>query len=94
MAIDHWKKWLPETYLNLKQQGTLEAVIEKAVSQTVIEMDQLLDAGMNYDQAWEMVRQEYLLLPPEKKEPDLERPELEELLEVRKELNDLYRKYL
>jgi len=63
----HWKEFQPKRYARLEAAGTLTAEIAKAKAKTRKDMDQLMEsAGLSWDEAWEMVRQRYLFLPPER----------------------------
>jgi hypothetical protein len=61
----HWKEHLPNRYRELKAAGTLEKALTDAAEQTYREVDQLEQSGFQPDEAWQMVRETYLLLPPE-----------------------------
>jgi len=61
----HWKEHLPIRYRSLKEAGTLERSLRAAAEQTYLETSQLEQAGFQPDEAWQMVREQYLLLPAE-----------------------------
>ena len=69
LARAHWKEHLPNRYAALQKAGKLEASLDQAANQTYLETSQLEDAGMNPQEAWEMTREKYLLLPEEGTEP-------------------------
>lgn len=64
-ARSHWQAFLPDKTARLTKAGTLEAALDEAVEQTFAEVSQLEDSGTAPDEAWQMVREKYLLLPPE-----------------------------
>ena len=102
LAYHHWKEHCPTMFKQLLKAGKLPKALEDAADQTALEMDQMMEAGFNYLDAWEAVRQTYLLLP---EEPDLEEPEEEtdldrahklmgELIKMHQEAEELrYRDY-
>jgi len=74
MAERHWREFLPEMVRELEAKGTLMEALFEAQETTLDEMETLtrrLETEQNltlqqaHDQAWEMVREKYLLLPPE-----------------------------
>jgi hypothetical protein len=62
-ARPHWREFRPELYRGLEATGTLDERLLKAAEQTQVELDSLVKAGMTHQNAWEMVREEYLFLP-------------------------------
>ena len=68
-AGHHWQEHLPTLYRGHLADGTLPQALRRAAELTATEMDSLLEAGFDPDQAWEMVRNEYLFLPPEPEKP-------------------------
>jgi len=52
-------------YRQLVKAGKLQSALTEAVEATEREMDELMDQGFQYHNAWEAVRQTYLLLPQE-----------------------------
>lgn len=74
IAERHWREFCPKLVTDLEAQGRLHEMLLEAEEQTEAEMDQLrrqlmcqgLTAQQAHDQAWEMVRERYLFLPPEK----------------------------
>ena len=74
MAERHWREFCPKLVADLEAQCRLDEMLLEAEEQTEAEMDQLrrqlmcqgLTAQQAHDQAWEMVRERYLFLPPEK----------------------------
>lgn len=70
MARAHWREHQPTRYRELEKAGKLEQALETAAQQTSLEMDQLEDSGMTFDEAWQATRETYLLPPPETPEQD------------------------
>lgn len=64
-ARSHWKEHLPKRYAALKEAGMLEKSLREAANQTFLEVSQLEDSGFQPDEAWQMVRENYLMLPAE-----------------------------
>jgi hypothetical protein len=99
MAREHWQEWLPKMYQEMEASGRLEHHLEEAARLTQQQMKSLMDSGLYEHEAWEMVREEYILRKPEPEayedqeedEDDKARRELYELdREIfRKMLNDL-----
>ena len=65
MAEDHWKEHLPKLYSHLKKEGELDEALDYAVAQTPHEMIVTQNAGATRQEAWEELRERYLILPPE-----------------------------
>ncbi len=73
MAAKHWREFLPRMVAQLEVAGQLHEMLLEAEDQTETELDQLrrqlihdgLTPQQAHDQAWEMVRQKYIFLPPE-----------------------------
>jgi hypothetical protein len=76
LARSHWKEHRPKLYRNLKKSGDLEKRVENAARLTLdafnLEKDRLVNTGMSPSQAseiaWELVREEWILLRSEKHE--------------------------
>ena len=72
-AEKHWRDFCPKMVAELERTGRLQAMLLEAGEKTEAELDQLrrqlmrqgLTAPQAHDQAWEMVRERYLFLPPE-----------------------------
>ena len=72
-AGKHWREHLPKMVAELEAKNQLHALLLEAEEQTEMELDQirrkLIQQGATpqqaHDQAWEMVRQRYIFLPPE-----------------------------
>lgn len=73
LAETHWREHRPRMVEELEAKGGLEAALLEAQERTVDEMERLMKEfrgqGLNpqqaHDQAWEILREKYLLLPPE-----------------------------
>lgn len=65
-AKSHWKEFLPKRYARLEKEGSLTKALFEAQEKTHDELQSLIRDGLPYNQAWELVREKYLLLPPEK----------------------------
>ena len=76
MAEAHWREHCPRLVRELETQGKLREALLEAQEQTTGEMVRLLRdfrrQGLTpqqaHDQAWELVREKYLLLPAESPE--------------------------
>lgn len=73
MAETHWREFLPRLVQALEAKGRLQEMLLEAEEKTEAEMDtlrrQLKQQGLTplqaHHQAWEMVRERYILIPPE-----------------------------
>ena len=73
MAEKHWREFLPRMVKDLEAHGRLQGALVEEEVETKDEMYDLttrlmaqgLTAQQAHDQAWEMVREEYILLTPE-----------------------------
>ena len=73
MAELHWREHLPKMVKELERKGQLETMLLEAQEKTENEMENLqrvlkkqgLNPQQAYDTAWELVREKYILLPPE-----------------------------
>ena len=76
MAEKHWHEFLPNRVKEMEAKGILQQMLLEAEEQTKDEMYDLtmelrkqgLTAQQAHDRAWEMVREKYILLPPEQRE--------------------------
>lgn len=59
-ARQHWKEHLPTRFAALKKAGKLDSSLQEAANQTYLELQQLEDSGLTPEEAWQMVREEYL----------------------------------
>ena len=73
MAEKHWREHCPKMVRELEEKGLLHQMLLEAEEKTKDEMATMRTDLMNrgstaqqaHDQAWEMVREKYVLLPPE-----------------------------
>lgn len=74
MAKRHWTEFRPTMVKELTAKGTLMEALYEAQETTLDEMEALtrkleteqkLTPQQAHDQAWEMIREKYILLPPE-----------------------------
>jgi hypothetical protein len=73
MAEEHWRKFCPKMVKDLETSGRLREMLLEAEEKTEEELAtlrrQLMKEGLTaqqaHDQAWETVRERYILLPPE-----------------------------
>ncbi|OAM91121.1 hypothetical protein OH491_04665 [Termitidicoccus mucosus] len=76
MAERHWREHCPRRVRELERKGLLRTALLEAQERTLDEMETLvrdlrkqgLTPQQAHDQAWEMVREKYLLLPTESPE--------------------------
>ncbi len=73
MAEKHWREHCPGMVRELERKGLLHQMLLETEQRTKDEMANLRielmkqgkTAQQAHDQAWEMVREKYILLPPE-----------------------------
>ena len=74
MAERHWREFRPRMVQEMEAKGTLMEALFEAQETTINEMEALtrqleteqkLTPQQAHDQAWEMIREKYILLPPE-----------------------------
>jgi len=73
MAVRHWREFRPRMFAELRRKGLLCDMLQDAEERTAREVDELrrhfqeqgLTAQQAHDRAWEIVRNRYILLPPE-----------------------------
>lgn len=74
MAEKHWREFRPAMVRELEAQGTLTEALFEAQETTIDEMEALtrtlekeqrLTPEQAETQAWEVIREKYILLPPE-----------------------------
>ena len=76
MAEKHWREFRPKMVAEMEAKGVLQEMLLEAEEQTAGEMHDLtmkfqqqgLTPQQAHSRAWEMVREEYILLPPEASE--------------------------
>ena len=74
MAERHWRQFCPRLVAELEATGRLHTLLLEAEEKTERELDSLrrhfLEEGLPpqqaHDRAWEIVRERYIFLPPEK----------------------------
>ena len=73
MAETHWREHCPRMVREMERTGQLPAALLEAQERTLDEMESLMrqfrQQGLTpqqaHDRAWELVREQYILLPPE-----------------------------
>jgi len=74
MAERHWREFLPKMVRDLESKGILMEALFEAQETTLAEMEALtrqleteqkMTPQQAHDRAWEMIREKYILLPPE-----------------------------
>jgi hypothetical protein len=74
MAEKHWRTFCPRMVARLEMEGTLMVSLWEAQETTLdeielltrkLEREQQLTPGQAQTTAWELVREKYILLPPE-----------------------------
>jgi len=73
MAERHWREFLPTRVRELETKGQLQEALYEAEEKTKDEMDEAIrdfrkqgyTPQQAHDTAWEIVRERYILLPPE-----------------------------
>lgn len=73
MAERHWREFRPKMVRELEETGRLEEALHEAQERTLDDLLTLetalaaqgLTTQQARDRAWEMVREKYILLPPE-----------------------------
>jgi hypothetical protein len=76
MAEKHWREFRPNMVAEMEAKGVLQEMLLEAEEQTASEMHDMtmqfqkqgLTAQQAHDRAWEIVRERYILLPPETNE--------------------------
>lgn len=77
MAEAHWREHCPRMVRELERTGQLTTSLVEAQTQTLDEMESMMRdfrrQGLNpqqaHDQAWDLVRERYILIPPEMPAP-------------------------
>ncbi|MBE7556688.1 MAG: hypothetical protein HS126_37030 [Anaerolineales bacterium] len=67
LAREHWQEHRPTLYAHLAQTGQLEVMIETAARQTLEAMERLISRGTTPLEAWQLMREEWLLVPEEER---------------------------
>jgi hypothetical protein len=77
MAEAHWREHCPRMVRELERTGQMATSLLEAQTRTLDEMESMIRdfrrQGLNpqqaHDQAWELVRERYILIPPEMPAP-------------------------
>lgn len=77
MAEAHWREHCPRLVRELERTGQMATSLLEAQTRTLDEMESMMRdfrrQGLNpqqaHDQAWELVRERYILIPPEAPAP-------------------------
>jgi hypothetical protein len=64
----HWEQYLPRYTAHLKAQGKFDLMLKEAVQSTLDAYSRMVEKGATPQNAWEALREEWCLLPPEPKE--------------------------
>lgn len=62
---DHWREHRPNMVRELERRGVLYDRLKAAEDRTWEELEDLIQEGVDYYAAWEMVREKYAFLPAE-----------------------------
>lgn len=89
-AAAHWRQWLPKKWAALVKEDRVDEALSKAARAAEREIRKLVIAGARMWEAEEMVLPEYILLPPEDPDADLEAEEREELAQMEAEYLKAY----
>ena len=65
LARQSWKENNPTLYKELNSSGKLSIALKEAAERTYSEVSELEAAGHSQQEAWELTREKYLLLPAE-----------------------------
>ncbi len=65
LARHSWKENNPTLYKGLNRSGKLSIALKEAAERTYSEVSELEAAGHSQQEAWELTREKYLLLPAE-----------------------------
>lgn len=71
LARQSWEENNPTMFNELRCSGKLADALQEAAERTYTEMCELEDAGFSQQEAWEMTRETYLLLPAEETHEEL-----------------------
>ena len=69
LALEHWRVHRPTLYRELERTGQLQQNAQRAATQTLSDQASLMASGLTQQEAWEIVRERYLLLPTEPTTP-------------------------
>ncbi len=68
---EHWQEHRPKMYRALARSGQLRKAVFSAQELTSDSLSDLVQKGLDYYQAWELVREEWAFLPSEEDVPTL-----------------------
>ncbi len=66
----HWQKYCPRRWATLEAAGRLDEAIEAAARNTEAAVDEQMQRGLSLWEAWEVVREEWAILPAEEDEEE------------------------
>lgn len=69
----HWRKYRPKMYRALEKAGKLDESVYAAQELTGNTLADLVHKGMDWNQAWELIREEWAFLPAEEDEEERDR---------------------
>ena len=67
-AKEYWRKFRPQYYASLEKSGQVEEAVNQAAEWTEEALEKLLQRGLKYHEAWEMLREEWLFPPGDEDE--------------------------
>ena len=67
----HWRTYRPKMYAEMKREGLLEEQVKGAADLTAEAVMGLVGQGVDFWKAWELMREEWALLPSEEDQPEL-----------------------
>ena len=62
---DYWRRSRPAMYADLQEQGLLDERVSAADRLTAATLAQLIEHGLSWARAWELVRCEWTIFPVE-----------------------------
>lgn len=89
-AMAHWRLWLPEKWAALVAADRVDEALSNAARAAEKEIRQLMRAGAKLNEAEEMVLPEYILLPPEDENADLDEESRAELAQMEADYLEVY----
>lgn len=64
----HWRQYRPDMCRGLEATGELDKAVYEAQERTGEALADLVKKGMDWNQAWELVREEWAFLPAEEED--------------------------
>ncbi len=61
----HWRQYRPKMYRAMEEAGQLDKAVYEAQERTGEALADLVEKGMDWNQAWELIREEWAFLPSE-----------------------------